>query len=231
MDDWTGSDSQIDALIADLPTYDAPDAAIAAVLSAVAAERAPAPVRPLRWPLLAAAAAALIAVGFGAATLRPEPPPALTIKGAAAPLVTPATVALGLSVLRDGAPVALQPGQQAQASDSVLLRYTTDRAGFAYLFRADGADVEVFHGVAAPAGTHHVTADGQVLGYPLQGLEGAQRFGLAWTAEPWPAGPEGPTPPTDLVAALSGGLDRDARLDADVGLVSVDVAALEVASP
>jgi len=211
-DDCAAEAADVDELgdlLGDLPGWDASDDAVASVLDRVEADRRTAapPPTPLRrsfgFPSGLAAAALLIATVSAVVVItryEPEPEP-MTFKGDA----TTAQVEVGLSLLRDGAPVALPPGAVARPDDTVLLRYTTDRDGFVYLFRVDGAGLEVFHGTAALAGTHHFAVGGQVRGYQLEGLTGSQSFGVAWSAEPWPVVDDGPLAPDELRVALDGG--------------------------
>ena len=215
-DDCAGEAASLDelgGLLDALPGWDASDDAVAAVLDRVAADRqvtppqptarTRAPRRPFGLPSGLAAAAMLVATVSAVVVLtRYEPEPeAMTVKGDA----PSAHVEIGLSLLRGGSPVALPPGALARPEDTVLFRYTTDHDGFVYLFRLDGADVEVFHGAAALAGTHHFAVGGEVQGYGLAGLTGEQAFGVAWSLEPWPAGDDGPLARDDLGAALGGG--------------------------
>ncbi len=218
------NDAQLDALLEQLPRYDASDDVVATALDRVAADvaappaPAPGPARdgvvPLRrrpWPALAVAVAAAAALLLWVRPPAPEVatgpsdlPGGLTIKGDAD---VPASVELGLSVLRDGVPVAMPAGARVQRSDTLLFRYSVDRDGFVYLFRDDGRAVEVFSGAAATAGTHHLEVGGEVQGYALGDLAGEQRFGVAWSAEPWPAGDAGPVPPIDLRAPGAAAVD------------------------
>ena len=220
----------LDVLIADLPRHDASDTLVARTLARIEADQAYARseelaaehareqaeqdanaarrlrhLRVARWSALAAGL--VFALGTWAViTNTPDPvAPGLMIKGT--PAVTQASMTLGLSLLRNDVPVALEPGAAALPSDKVLLRYTTDREGFAYLFRRgpDGA-VEVFHGTATLPGTHHVTVGGQIVGYGLDGLTGEHRFGVAWSDEPWsPMDGAAARPPDGFAGAIAVG--------------------------
>lgn len=210
----------LDRMLADLPRHDASDALVQRVLARVEAEQheerlcedASVARRRrggliARWGSLAAglllALGAWWTTGDGAAN-GAQGPAAMAIKGAAHP--PDADITLGLSLLRNDVPVALEPGAMARPTDKVLLRYTTDREGFAYLFRSDGSEVEVFVGTATLPGTHHVTVNGQILGYGLDGLDGEQRFGVAWSPEPWaPADTGSARAPEGFAAAISSG--------------------------
>lgn len=190
------TEQQLDALLDDLPRHDARDEALAQVLDRVADESAEVPARrrgPPAW-ILGLAAVLLVGLGF---LLRPAPTPdpRLTLKGDAD---VPASVELGLSLLRDGVPLAMPEGAKVRPSDALLFRYTVDRDGFVYLFRQASPALEVFSGAAATAGTHHLEAGGEVQGYALDTLRGEQVFGVAWSAEPWPGGAAGPVPPEDF---------------------------------
>jgi hypothetical protein len=241
------TDAELDALVAQLPSFDVSDAAIERILAATVASGADEPrgegslVTELprrrwdarRWDARrwapAVAAAAVLAVG---AFAWPGPAaPELRLKGAALHSTT-ANVELGLSLMRSGVPVAL--GATASPSDTLLLRTTTDREGFAYLFRAADGELEVFHGQPVPAGTVHAKADGQVIGFALDSVTGAQRFGVAWSAEPWEQAPDGgPRPTAALVRALSDGAPPALLRDGAVGTIAVDsrVVRVEGAAP
>ncbi len=206
----------LDQMLSDLPRHDASDALVQRVLLRVQEEQTDPVAQPdghgsrrhlLRWGGLAAGL--LLALGAWA-TLGGESdgvvlePPNMLTKGATTP--ADADIELGLSLLRNDVPVALEPGAAALPSDKVLLRYTTDREGFAYLFRSGADGVEVFHGTATLPGTHHVTVDGQIVGYGLDGLAGTHRFGVAWSDEPWAPTPDGVVrAPEGFAAAVTNG--------------------------
>lgn len=194
-------DARLDELLQELPRHDASGDVVAHVLEAIVADGvAPAARRRSPPPWLFAVAAVLVA-GL-AWQLRPAPVPTpgptasgMVAKGDGA---ISAHVELGLSLMRDGLPVAMPPGARVRPDDTLLFRYTVDRDGFVYLMRFDGKTTEVFSGVAATAGTHHFEVRGEVQGYSVKGLTGKQDFAAAWSAGPWPAGATGPTPPADL---------------------------------
>ncbi len=219
----------LDQLLADLPRHDASDASVEAILSQAlrerdgraerpeehaAADRAP---RAPRWDRhalvwIAAAASLVLGVGLWSAVRAPDPAPVpaprsgLTLKGTSAGAAD-TTLTLGLSLLRDDVPVALVPGASARATDTVLMRYTTDSSGFIYLFRLGPDDrLEVFHGTPTIPGTHHVTVDGRIVGYELNGLRGEHLFGVAYSPDPWAPGTDGDAarPPDVLRDALAG---------------------------
>jgi len=226
------SADRLDDLLAELPRHDASDDLIARTLARVREEQAAerqaerartesfdaARARRIQWARWGGMAAGLLlALGAwwmlgGDAT--PEgalPASGMTIKGAGTS--SQASIDLGLSLLRNDVPVALEAGSVARASDKVLLRYTTDREGFAYLFRrgADGA-IEVFHGTATLPGTHHVRVGGQIVGYGLDGLDGEHLFGVAWSAEPWaPADDGAAQAPQGFAEGLGGTFPRSLR--------------------
>lgn len=208
----------LDQMLADLPRHDASDALVQRVLARVEAEQlagAEPEVIPdglharrqrnqlLRWAGVAAGLVLALGAwwaleGSEADGVVLEPPNMLT-KGAAT--ATDADIELGLSLLRNDVPVALEPGAAALPTDKVLLRYTTDREGFAYLFRSGDDGMEIFHGTPTLPGTHHVTVDGQIVGYGLDGLAGAHRFGVAWSPEPWAPSSDGVARAPDGFAA------------------------------
>ena len=213
----------LDHMLSDLPRHDASDALIQQVLLRVQEEQEieaePEVVRDdlearrfrsqlLRWG--AVAAGLVLAIGAWSILDDSDPdgvvlePPNMLTKGATS--AADADIELGLSLLRNDVPVALEPGASALPSDKVLLRYTTDREGFAYLFRSGEDGIEVFHGTATLPGTHHVTVDGQIVGYGLDGLAGTHRFGVAWSREPWaPAATGVVRPPDGFAAAVTTG--------------------------
>ena len=184
-------DDSLDSLLSGLPRQDASEWAVQEALARIEEDRDRS-VRRRRSGLLAGAAvAALAAAGVVIAVLLPTPEaPPMALKGADVAMVP--SIELGLSLSRDSVPVALVPGEAARPSDTVLLRYTTDSEGFAYLFRVgpDG-DLEVFHGTPALPGTHHFMVDGAMVGYALDGLAGEHRFGVALSTDPWPPGSNG----------------------------------------
>jgi hypothetical protein len=208
----------LDQMLADLPRHDASDALVQQVLMRVQEEQeaeAESGVVPgdlgarrrrsqlVRWGAMAAGL--VLALGVWA-TLGSadgdrvvlEPPNMLT-KGTTSP--ADADIELGLSLLRNDVPVALEPGAAALPSDKVLLRYTTDREGFAYLFRSGEDGIEVFHGTPTLPGTHHVAVDGRIVGYGLDGLAGTHRFGVAWSHKPWAPASDGVARAPDGFAA------------------------------
>lgn len=200
---------RLDAMLEELPRHDVPDAALDEVMARIAAERRsgaeqpeamgtrPA-ARPTPWGQrrlvwvagvgVAASVALSAGLGLFASPAAEQAPPAMTSKGPGFAARTTTSIQLGVGLLRDHVPVALGADATARPSDAVLLRYTTDQEGFAYVLRVDptGA-LEVVHGTPTLPGTHHVTVGGQIVGYPLADLAGAQRFAVAWSHDPWPA--------------------------------------------
>ena len=236
----------LDRALAELPRHDASEWSIQEILRQVHEEPssgpmpgdepalAPPPQRVPRW-MLVAAVVVLGGAAFALSQRTQAPPapvspsPALTLKGAGTDSVDP-TISLGLSLLRDDVPVALVPGAAARDTDTVLLRYTTDSEGFAYLFRVGpDNDLEVFHGTPTLPGTHHVTVDGRIVGYELNGLSGEHRFGMAFSREPWaPSAHDGAArAPEGLVVALSG----EGAFPRRVGSVTVDLHPVRLESP
>lgn len=240
----------LDRALAALPRYDVSDQTVDEILRRVhadaeagthveAATLPPAPEPPRRrlgppaWIALAAGLALAAGAFFVAGSDRaPAPTPVvdapsgMALKGATTDRPD-ASISLGLSLLREDVPVALVPGADARTTDTVLLRYTTDSEGFAYLFRrGPSGDLEVFHGTPTLPGTHHVTVGGRIVGYDLGGLSGEHLFGVALSPEPWAPsdGDDAATAPENVVRALS---HRGAfpRL---VGPVSVDARPVRV---
>lgn len=215
------SNEQLDHLLDELPRYDATDDVVARVLDRVAADQAEqAPGSRLRrLPSWTLAVAALLLVGIGFALRPPAPAPVdgLGFDGTNGPLIVkgggdvPGKVELGLSLLRDGVPVAIPSGAEVRAADTVLFRYTTDTDGFVYLFRASGGKVEVFSGVAALPGTHHLEVGGEIQGYTLRDVGGDQTFGAAWSVDAWTAGESGPVAPRGLLTGEAVGVAIDSR--------------------
>lgn len=213
----------LDQLLADLPRHDASDALVDRVLLAVQAEQDEERLRADavgarrrrriqlgRWGALAAGVLLALTSWWAFGDRQVDDPagvaaPGIAIKGTETPADTHIT--LGLSLLRNDVPVALEPGAEARRTDKVLLRYTTDREGFAYLFRqGDDGSLEIFHGTATLPGTHHVTIDGQIVGYGLDGLAGQHRFGVAWSPEPWAPTANGVArAPAGFAAAIAAG--------------------------
>lgn len=214
----SGADG-LDTLLDALPRHDASDDLVARVLAQVEADqnedqaqdtaRRDRRHRFARWAGMAAGLALALGAWWtlGDGRLSSDgalPAPGLVVKGAAT--APTASMTLGLSLLRNDVPVALEAGASARSSDKVLLRYTTDQEGFAYLFRLGPDGVEVFHGTATLPGTHHVTVGGQIVGYGLDGLSGEHLFGVAWSSEPWaPADDAAAKAPPGFAAAVGDG--------------------------
>lgn len=214
---------RLDHALSELPRHDASEWAIAEVLQRVSADSGQAeetpPAAPSRsssrhivaWACLAAGLAVGAAIWMVASPEGDSISPVvshsgMTLKGAGSNAPDP-TINLGLSLLRADVPVALVPGASARATDTVLLRYTTDASGFVYLFRFGAEqDFEVFHGTPTLPGTHHVTVDGRIVGYELEGLSGKHTFGVAFSRDPWAPGVgiDAATAPEDLATALAG---------------------------
>ncbi|MCO4774005.1 MAG: hypothetical protein KDA24_28490 [Deltaproteobacteria bacterium] len=227
----------LDQALAELPRYDASEWAIQEVLRQVhedqnaLEEPEEAVVTPRPRFGLWAGIAAVTMLGAGLFVLNSQDAPGaptaattpsgMTLKGASDSRVDP-SISLGLSLLRNDVPVALVPGATALGSDTVLLRYTTDSSGFAYLFRVGPeGDLEVFHGTPTLPGTHHVTVDGRIVGYELDGLAGEHTFGVAFSEEPW--APSQGTDAADAPQSLGPALAAKGAFPRTVENVTIDV--------
>jgi|GEM_PF-3487165 len=225
----------LDEALAELPRHDAPEWAIQEILARVEADRASEQVEPpvaptatlrMRAGWIGLAAGLALGLGILWATTQRGPESSavvshggMTLKGAALAPVDP-SISLGLSLLRDDVPVALVPGASALGTDTVLLRYTTDSSGFAYLFRLGPDDeLEVFHGTPTLPGTHHVTVDDRIVGYDLAGLAGEHIFGVAFSQAPWAPG-RGAT--AEAPAGLAQGIAARGAFPRTIGEVRVD---------
>ena len=221
---------RLEQALSDLPRHDASEWAIQEVLRRVAEDgpgtevppageqNRPTSRPPVVWIALAASLILGASLWFVASAGDPPTSTAssasplvghsgMTLKGASTDALDP-TISLGLSLLRADVPVALVPGATARTTDTVLLRYTTDSSGFVYLFRlGPNQDFEVFHGVPTLPGTHHVTVNGRIVGYDLDGLSGEHLFGVAFSKDPWAPGSENDAAiaPPELSPALAQG--------------------------
>lgn len=167
-------------------------------------QRAMRPPKRAAWravPVAVGALAASLLVVLGVQRLRPAPegdPAEVGLKGTAR-LSLELTAAAALPGERV---VRVDQGQTLGSDAVLLLRYHASESGSALLLRQrEGGEVESLGSFPLLAGTHDLSAQGQVMGIPLSDERGEVTFWL-WAAPGSQALPAGSPPSGDAAMRL-----------------------------